>query len=226
MSGLIEVTGPTIEPISRIEAREHLRLDDDVDDSQIRAYITAARVWAENYTGRAFINRTMRQTLDSAPATANGPFGAYVEAHQNVLVGGQSAIELAMSPVVSVSSIKYYNDAGTESTWATSNYYVDTNRDVARIVLLDGGSWPTDLRAANGLEINFTAGYGTSPNQVPEPIRAAIMQYMTFLYEHRGDFERYPAPTPPAVLRTLLQPYKIMRFGATSLGSVMRSGIS
>ena len=82
------------------------------------------------------------------------------------------------------------------------------------------------LRAANGLEINFTAGYGSSPSQIPEPIRTAIMQYMTFLYEHRGDFERFPAPTPPAVLRSLLQPYKIMRFGATSLGSVMRSGIS
>lgn len=226
MSGLIEVTGPTIEPISRIEAREHLRLDDDVDDSQVRAYITAARVWAENYTGRAFINRTMRQTLDSTPATTNGPFGAYVQAHQNVLVGGYSHIEIGMSPVVSVSSIKYYNDAGTESTWATSNYYVDTIRDVPRIVLLDGGSWPTDLRAANGLEINFTAGYGTSPNQVPEPIRTAILQYMTFLFEHRGDFERFPPPTPPAVLRTLLQPYKIMRFGATPYENVLRSGIS
>lgn len=226
MSGLIEVTGPTIEPISRIEAREHLRLDDDVDDSQIRAYITAARTWAENYTGRAFINRTMRQSLDSAPATANAGFGGYIEAHQNVLVGGQSAIELGIGPVVDVTSVKYYNDAGTESTWASSNYYVDTARDVARIVLLDGGSWPTDLRAANGLEINFTAGYGSSPSNVPEPIRAAIMQYMTFLYEHRGDFERFPPPTPPAVIRTLLQPYKIMRFGATSLGNVLRSGIS
>lgn len=226
MSGLIEVTGPTIEPISRIEAREHLRLDDDVDDSQIRAYITAARTWAENYTGRAFINRTMRQMLDSSPATANNNFDGYRQGHQNILVGGQSYIEIAMSPVVSVSSVKYYNDAGTESTWASSNYYVDTARDVGRIVLLDSGSWPTDLRGANGLEINFTAGYGTSPNQVPEPIRAAIMQYMTFLYEHRGDFERFPPPTPPAVIRTLLQPYKVMRFGATAFGNVLRSGIS
>ena len=168
----------------------------------------------------------MRQTLDSDPPQRMVLFGAYVQAHQNVLVGGQSAIELAMSPVVSVSSIKYYNDAGTESTWAASNYYVDTNRDVAALFF-----WMVGL----GLPIcgqlmawKSISRRDMAPllNQVPEPIRAAVMQYMTFLYEHRGDFERYPAPTPPAVLRTLLQPYKVMRFGATSLGSVMRSGIS
>ena len=33
MSGLKIVTGPAVEPISRVEARDHLRLDEDVDDS-------------------------------------------------------------------------------------------------------------------------------------------------------------------------------------------------
>ena len=226
MAGLQTITEPTVEPITVIEAREHLRLDDDVDQTQVMAYVMAAREWCENYTGKVFINRTMRQYLDSSPASANNGFDGYKVAHQNVLVGGQSSIEIAKSPVVSVSSVKYYNDAGDESTWAASNYYVDTAREVPRIVLLDSGSWPTDLRGANGLEINFTAGYGSSPNDIPEPIRVAILQYMTFLYEHRGDFERYPAPTPPAVLRTLLQPYKSMRFGSTPYDNVLRSGIS
>ena len=226
MSGLIEVAGPTVEPISRIEAREHLRLDDDVDDSQIRSYILAARVWVENYLGRALITRSMRQMIDSAPTTANNNFDGFRQAHQNTLASGQSFIELAMSPVSAVTSVKYYNDAGTESTWDTSNYYVDTARDVGRIVLLDSGSWPTDLRGANGLEINFVAGYGASPSHVPEAIRVAILQYVTFLYEHRGDFERFPPPQPPAVLRTLLNPYKIMRFGSTPFSPVLSSGIA
>jgi uncharacterized phiE125 gp8 family phage protein len=135
-------------------------------------------------------------------------------------------IELAASPVVAVTSIKYYDDADNETTWDASNYYVDTVATIAKIVLRDGGSLPTDLRAANGLEINFTAGYGSSPTNVPEPIRVAILQYMTFLYEHRGDFERFPAPTPPAVLDTLLRPYKIMRFGGHPYQKMLKSGIS
>jgi|DEB0MinimDraft_6_1074348.scaffolds.fasta_scaffold26178_2 hypothetical protein len=225
MSGLQIVTEPAREPVTAIEAREHLRLDDDVDNIQVMAYIMAAREWAENYTGRVFITRTLRQFLDSTPAVTNNGFNGYRTGHQNSLTGGQYAIEIAASPVISVTSVKYYNDAGTESTWATSNYYVDTVRDVPRIVLLDGGSWPTDLRGANGLEINFTAGYGSSPDSVPEPIRLAILQYCTFLYEHRGDFEGSALPKPPSLLQALLQPYKIMRFGATPYENVLRSGI-
>lgn len=223
MSGLIEVTGPAVEPISRIEAREHLRLDDDVDDSQVRAYITAARVWAENYTGRVFINRTMRQSLDGYTSHSGGYWEGTVTAPSITTVSNH--IELAASPVASVTSIKYFDDADNESTWDSSNYYVDTVGDVAKIVLRDGGSLPTDLRAANGLEITFVAGYGTSPTNVPEPIRVAILQYMTFLYEHRGDFERFPPPTPPAILKTLLQPYKIMRFGSHPYNKMLKSGI-
>ena len=144
----------------------------------------AARQWAENYTGRVFITRTMRQFLDGY-ITTNEPLEEGWRTGPS-LVTSTSEIEIAAVPVITVSSVKYYNDADTESTWASSNYYVDSASDIAKIVLRDGGTFPTDLRAANGLEINFTAGYGSSPNSVPEPIRLAILQYMTFLYEHRG----------------------------------------
>ncbi len=165
MSGLVEVTGPSVEPISRIEARDHLRLDDDVDDSQVRAYILAARQWAENYTGRVFITRTLRQFLDANPYPTIGTISeGRIAGHQNQISNASGMIEISAVPVISVTSIKYYSDDDTESTWASSNYYVDSASDVAKIVLRDGGSWPTDLRAANGLEINFTAGYGSTPS--------------------------------------------------------------
>lgn len=223
MSGLIELTGPSVEPISRLDARDHLRLDEDLDDAQVRSYITAARIWAENYTGRAFINRTMRQYLD-------GAIGANDPAWEGTITGPQTLklskyIEVAKSPLASVTSIIYYDDDDTATTWASSNYYVDTVSDVPRIILRDGGAFPTDLRTFNGLEINFVAGYGASPNDVPEPIRVAILQYMTFLYEHRGDMEG-PSMAPPVILKALLDPYKIRRFGATPYSKVMKSGIS
>ena len=224
MSGLELVTGPTIEPISRIEAREHLRLDDDVDDSQIRAYILAARHWAENATGRAFITRTVRQSLDSSPGLSGAFWEGTRTGHQNM--HQSRSLELAVVPVISVSSIISYDDSDTATTLATSNYYVDSASDIAKVVLRDGGTFPTDLRAANGIEITYTAGYGSSPSSVPEPLRLAIMQYMTFLYEHRGDFERFPPPKPPAVLNSLLNPYKVLRFGAGPYGVVKRTGIS
>jgi hypothetical protein len=221
MSGLQITSGPAVEPITRIEAREHLRLDDDVDDAQVRAYILAARIWAENFTGRAFINRTVHQWLDGfLPVDTplwegwkTGPSTAYYQNH----------LELALAPVASVTEIKYYSDDDTEYTWAASNYYVDTVREPSRIVLRDGANFPTNLRAANGLKIVYEAGYGTQGLSVPEPIRVAMLQYCTFLYEHRGD--NVENPTPPAVLNQLLISYQIMRFGSTPFQNIVRTGI-
>jgi uncharacterized phiE125 gp8 family phage protein len=82
------------------------------------------------------------------------------------------------------------------------------------------------MRTFNGLEINFTVGYGTNGSSVPEAIRLAILQYVTFLYENRGDFEGSVAPQPPSTLSALLDPYRILRFGSTPYNSVITSGIS
>ena len=135
-------------------------------------------------------------------------------------------IELAASPAISVTSINYYNDSDTQSTWATSNYYVDTVTDLGRVYLRDGGTFPTDLRAANGLEINYTAGYGASRSDIPDDIRLAMLQYMTFAYEHRGEQEGGTPPMPPKILSTLLNPYKIIRLGVHPYANILRTGIS
>jgi hypothetical protein len=215
MSGLEIVTGPSIEPISRVEAREHLRLDDDVDDSQVRAYITASRMWAENYTGRTFINTTFAQHLDGYIDATPEPYWEGMKTGPS-LSTNVSEIELAATPAKSVTNVKYYTDSDSESTWAASNYYVDIHGDVGRIVLRDGGTFPSDIRAANGIKVTFI--------NVPEPIRMAILQYMSFMYEHRGDDEGRIISLPP-IIPTLLNPYKITRFGATPYNKMFKSGI-
>ena len=224
MAGLKVTTEPTIEPISIEEAKEHLRLDDDVDDIPVKTFIKASRLWAEKYTGRAFITRTVQQYLDSTASVLDPLYegmrtGIETRAYSNY-------IELAASPAISVTSINYYNDSDTQSTWATSNYYVDTITDLGRIYLRDGGTFPTDLRAANGLEINYTAGYGASRSDIPDDIRLAMLQYMTFAYEHRGEQEGGTPPMPPKILSTLLNPYKIIRLGVHPYANILRTGIS
>ena len=46
---------------------------------------------------------------------------------------------------------------------------------------------PAITRAANGLEIQFVAGYGDDPHDVPEPIRLGLLQLVAGLNENRGD---------------------------------------
>ena len=223
MSGLVVETQPEREPLTVIETRDSLRLDDDVDESLVMSYIIAAREWAENYTGRALITRTMQQWLDGF-VHVDMPLWEGWKTGPNIL-NYQNHIELALAPVISVSNIKYFADDDTETTWNATNYYADTIREPARIVLRDGGSYPTELRAANAIKITYTAGYGATSQNVPEPIRIAMMQYCAFMYEHRGDFERFPPPQPPKVLTQLLQPYQIMRFSSTPYKGMVRAGI-
>lgn len=220
MSGLKIVTGPAVTPVSRTEARNHLRLDDDVDDSLVRAYIQAATDWAENYTGRFLVSRTCQMMLDGARELESPLWEGMRTGPSNVAY--LDHIELAAVPVISVESIKYYSDDDTQYTWAASNYFVDTFSEPAKVVLRDGGTYPTDLRAANGLEINFTAGYGSNPSAVPEAIKVAILQYIAFLYEHRGDNEA--GMQSPPVLRALLDPYRVLRFNTSAYNKMLKTG--
>jgi uncharacterized phiE125 gp8 family phage protein len=223
MSGIQVATAPTSEPLTVLEAIDHLRLDSDVDETLVMSLIVGAREWAENYTGRAFITRTIHQWLDGFVAADVGLWEGWRTGPD--IIRYENHIELAQTPVISLTHIKYFDDDDAESTWAATNYYVDTIREPARIVLRDGGTFPTELRAANGIKIVYEAGYGSSPLNVPEPIRLAMLQYCAFMYESRGDFEGNTAAQPPKILGSLLRPYQITRFGSTPFRNMVRAGI-
>jgi hypothetical protein len=214
MSGLVITTAPQDEPLSSSETISYLRIDANVDTTLIDGLIQAARFWAEDYTNRTLLNTVYTLSLDSVgyrdvPIKEGMYTGAYKVPYINY-------IELPRSPVSAVAHVKYYDDSDNVATWATSNYYVDTARVPARIVLRDSGTWPTDLRNANGIEVQYTAGYGSTRSTIPEPIRVAMLQYISHLYEHRGDDEGRGL-NPPALVTSLLQPYVIMRFGVSPL---------
>jgi uncharacterized phiE125 gp8 family phage protein len=57
------ITPPASEPVTLAEAKSHLRVDLNDDDTLINALITAARQMAEEYTRRAFITQTWEATF-------------------------------------------------------------------------------------------------------------------------------------------------------------------
>jgi uncharacterized phiE125 gp8 family phage protein len=110
--------------------------------------------------------------------------------------------------VVSVSSISTFNDEDTETTFASSRYYLDNVREPSRIVLRNGETFPTALRVANAIKIVYVSGY-TSPYAIPEPIRLGMLQHIAHLYEHRGDM--YSAQAYPPSMQKLYAPYVVMK---------------
>lgn len=215
MAGISVVTEAVDDAVSFSETVEYLRLDEQVDTRVIKNLILASTNFVENYTGRALINRTLKMSIDNVEEI-DVPLWEGTRIGPDITIR-KRYIELPRPPVSSVSSVKYYDDSDTESTFASSKYYVDTQREPARIILRNGESFPTALRVGNAVEITYIAGYGATGASVPEALRLAMLQYITFNYEHRGELET-GNPRLPQSLKNLLNPYRTVAFSSSPFG--------
>ena len=204
MAGIKVTTAPTAEPLSLQEVKEYLRVDDATDERVVQPLIIAARQFAEEHMNRALMQQTFTLMLD-----------AVIDQDQPLYEGMRTApdlnyyknyIVLPKSPVQSVTSVKTFDDSDNATTMAATKYYVDTQREPARIVLRTGETFPTALRVANAIEVIYVAGY-TSAFAIPEPIRLGMLQHIAYMYEHRGDM--YEAQGAPTLMKSLYAPYVI-----------------
>ena len=157
------VTAPVNEPVTIIGVKAQSRVDITDDDDLIYAQIVAARELCELQARRAFVTQTLAVTLDAWPA--NG------------------IIELPRPPLQSVTSIKYTDEDGNQSTFASSNYIVDTANN--RVVLKSSATWPSDvLQRVAAILVTFVAGYSTSAD-VPTIYKQAILLTIGHWYENR-----------------------------------------
>lgn len=146
------------------------------DEATVTNCIKTARRYAEQLCSQAFISQTWYYYPPAFP--------------------GKDFIKLPYAPLVSVTSLTYYNSAGTAyilGTDDTVNVSTDTNSEPGRIVLDYGESWPTaTLRTMNPITIEFVCGYGATSASVPDEIRQWIMAAAKWLYEKRGDIKDFP----------------------------------
>lgn len=61
------VTPPAVEPVSLPEAKRHLRITDDHEDTYLADLIVAARGHVEHAAGRRLVTQTWRRYADSTP---------------------------------------------------------------------------------------------------------------------------------------------------------------
>lgn len=201
------IVAPSTEPLTLTEAKSYLRVETTADDAVITSLITAARQWAEQFTGRVFITQTWRLWLDQWPCGNTQWWDGMREAAVSALAS-KNDVALPKAGVQSVSSITLFADDDSSSLWPSNNYYVDTASQPARIVPRNSALWPQPTRSANGIRIDYVAGYGSAA-AVPETIKTALKQLIAFWYEHRGDNSTLP---PPAAVCALLLPYRLQGF--------------
>jgi uncharacterized phiE125 gp8 family phage protein len=161
------VTPPAREPIELPEAKLQCRIDIDDDDALVLGYIETARTHVENATNRQLITATWEMALDYWPMS----------------------IDIPRSPLQSVVSVQYVDTAGTTTTLATNQYrWRATTGPFAargRITRGYGVSWPSLQAVTDPVIVRFTAGYGDYGQDVPAPLRQAILMLVGHWYINR-----------------------------------------
>jgi uncharacterized phiE125 gp8 family phage protein len=218
MTSFTLITPPAAEPVTLADTKQHARIDTTADDTLVTNLITGARQWAESYTNRAFINQTWQMALDFWPAAME----EWWDGMRDGPITGLDRvgyISLPRPPLISVTSVEYFDNTDTGTVWDSSNYFVDTVRQPGRLALRLGAIWPVPTRITNGIVITYVAGYDSDGTSVPEPIKTAIRQLVTHWYEHRGEATlnaggrgmtgAFNAVNVPMVIQALLDPYRV-----------------
>jgi uncharacterized phiE125 gp8 family phage protein len=183
------ITSPAAEALTLADVKAHLRLDDSNEDPLLAALIATAREHLEHSTGLCLITQTWRVYLDSIPE------------------GG--VIQIARGPVQAIESLTLYDAAGDEVTLPLTGHILDGCARPARLVLSQAIDGTRDI---NGLEIDFTAGFGESGADVPDTLKRAMLMHIAQMFSFRGavSAEDQPADIPPGYDR-LIAPFVMRR---------------
>lgn len=162
------ITPPIKRPVTVEELKSHLRIeindDDDDLESKIKA-VVASLDPPDGRLGRALITQTLRYSMPANPPRF---------------------IRLPYPPVQSL-SVKYLNSLDVEMTVLPAYYVLKNDQEPAFLVLKENYSWPTDYSDNDPypFKVDFVAGYGDDPEDVPEIIRLGIMMEVGDYYLQR-----------------------------------------
>ena len=185
------LSGPLLEPVSLAEAKAHLRVDASDEDAFISSLVTTARLQIEAVLDLALITQQWQWIADCWPLN--------------------NVVELPMRPLQSIDAVRVRGADDVATVLDPISYSVD-GASVPPRVASRSGFWPTPGARLNGIEIDFTAGFGAAAADVPADIRQALLLLAAYWFEHRDPTSAGAtnAGVPDAV-STLLEPYKAVR---------------
>ena len=146
-----QTTLPSQYPVSLSEAKKQCEIDDSdtAHDTYIKSLVMAATGRVEQYLHRRLVTQTWKFYLGNWP---------------NV-----SSIYLPFGRLQSVTSVKYTDSDGDETTLSSANYDVNTQIEPGVITLGYEKIWPTaTLYPTNPIELEFVCGYYIGSTWVKE----------------------------------------------------------
>ena len=176
------LTLPTVEPLTLVEAKAHLRVDVTDDDALITGLIIAARQYVEQRCWCALLNQTWIVGLETWPNDA--PRLSMLNPVLQLSSSRWAALRLPMTPLLmrpTITAVRYQNRAASPLVLASTVYSIWPTGELA---LGYGQSWPGDLLPWS-IEVEYVVGYGATAASVPAPLLAAVKLMLGHLYENR-----------------------------------------
>lgn len=164
---------PTSPAVSVDDLKTHLRIDTADEDTYLEGLLLAASDYASGFMARSILTTELTRQYDQEEQRPS----------LRSEYTGRLALALPYPPVSSVDSVVTIARDGTETSISADDYTLDTVSQPARILL---HTTVTGRQIAT-LRIEYTAGYGDSPDDVPALIKQGIMMHAAYMYEHRGD---------------------------------------
>ncbi|MGN6467973.1 MAG: head-tail connector protein [Rhizobiaceae bacterium] len=179
---LFRTTAPAVEPVTVADAKAQLRVGHDSEDDLVAGLIRAAREEVEARAGLALISQNWRLAMDRWPR-----FGR---------------VALLRHPVIEILSVTVYGAEGEASLVDPSTYEADLSARPARLYF---ATRPEPARIMNGIEIDFSAGFGADGDSVPERLKRAMLLLVAHWYEFRAGFDAADQPVsfPPEFERLI-----------------------
>lgn len=182
---ITELAPPLGEPLTLAETKAHLRVETSADDAVITGLIRTVREHLERQTGLSLLIRTFRLYLDGWPPGR--------------------VIQIGRGPVQTIEAVTVYDAAGMPVVIDATGFVLDGQARPARLIL---PRQPEPGPAINGIEIDFSAGFGATGADVTDTLKRAMLLHAALLYEFRGavPLDSQPAAVPAGYDR-LIAPF-------------------
>ncbi len=190
---LTELTPVPLASLPVAAFRDHLRLgtgfaDDATQDAVLESTLRAALAAIESRTGKAIFTRDFRWRLTSWR--------------------GFQREELPVAPISTILSVKVVENDGNEAPMPAGSYSL--TEDAHRPSLAAVGLGLPTVPVGGRIEIELTAGYGSTWDELPADLRQAVLLLAADFHENRHDDQS--STQMPTRVHALLAPYRAVRF--------------
>lgn len=166
---LTQLAGSVATVIDRADAKLHLRLLENDNDTEVDGAIAAAHAYLDvdqdGFGGLGFPLISQSWSMKCAD------------------FGGNS-LSLPFTRVTAIDAIDYIDADGAAGTIPPGNYMLTKKGRTPCVALLPGKSWPSVAARPDAVDIQFTAGFANAA-AVPSDIKAAARFLVGHFFENR-----------------------------------------